>query len=182
MSLEAHLLAASPHMEDSNFARSVVLLIQHGEEGAFGVVLNRPSEHNLRNVWNQVGEGECALDQPLRLGGPVEGPLLALHDDETLSEREVLPGVHFASQREAITRLVQAPTGPVLLFSGYSGWGGGQLENEVRVGSWLSLPAKSDYVFYSGDDLWKDVISDIGDDVIRGGGRIKHVPPAPWMN
>jgi putative transcriptional regulator len=181
MTLEAHLLAASPHMDDTNFARAVVLMIQHDDAGAFGLVLNHPSEHSMEEVWQRVGEGKCALHQPLNLGGPVEGPLVALHDDAALAEREILPGVFFASQRGALEQLVEFPAGPVRLFSGYSGWGGGQLEEEVRVGAWLALPASSELVFFDGDDLWKTVAGRIGGEILQNSG-IKHMSPKPWMN
>jgi len=182
MSLEGHLLAASPQMTDPNFARAVVLLVQHGDEGALGVVLNRPSQLQLSEVWEQVGQGPCELDQPLQLGGPVEGPLVALHEVAELSERELLPGVYFASQRGALSELVEHPTGLVRLFSGYAGWGSGQLENEIRVGAWLTAQASPQHVFFTGDDLWRVVVSEIGGQVILGRGDIKHVPPEPWMN
>lgn len=175
-------MAASPRLGDPNFARAVILIVQHGEEGALGIVLNRPSEHRVDDVWRQVGGGHCAIDQSLGIGGPVEGPLVAVHGDAELSEREILPGVHFASQREALERLIEHPTGPVRLFSGYSGWGEGQLEGELREGAWLTAPATAEQVFFEGDDLWKDVVSYISDEIIHARGDIKHVPPQPWHN
>jgi putative transcriptional regulator len=181
-SLSGMLLAASPRLQDPNFARAVILIVQHGEEGAFGVVLNKPGKHRVAEVWHQVGGDACALDQPIHIGGPVEGPLLAVHGDSEASEREVLPGVHFASQKDALERLVEHPVARVILIAGYSGWGEGQLENELREGSWLVAPASVDRVFFEGEDHWKDLVAQIGGEVIHARGDIRHVPAAPWHN
>jgi len=78
-SLQGHLLIASPTLLDPNFRKSVVLLVQHNEEGAMGLVLNRPTETKLCEAWTQVAETDCASDASLNLGGPCEGPLMALH-------------------------------------------------------------------------------------------------------
>lgn len=182
LSLTGKFLAASPRLGDPNFARAVILIVQHGEAGALGIVLNRPSQHRIDEVWRQVGGGHCALDQPLGIGGPVEGPLVAVHGDAQLSEQEILPGVYFASQSAAIAQLVERPTAPVRLFSGYSGWGEGQLETELREGAWLTAPATAEQVFFQGDDLWKEVVSSIGGDILHARGDIRHVPPEPWHN
>jgi putative transcriptional regulator len=182
LSLSGKLLAASPRLGDPNFARAVILIVQHGQEGALGIVLNRPSAHRVDEVWRQVGGGQCAIDQPLGIGGPVEGPLVAVHGDAELSEREILPGVYFASQRTALECLIEHPTAPVRLFSGYSGWGEGQLESEVREGAWLTAPATAEQVFFEGDDLWKDVVTSISGEILHARGDIRHVPPEPWHN
>jgi putative transcriptional regulator len=181
-SLSGHLLTASPHMADPNFARAVVLIIQHNDQGAFGVVLNRPSQHSIREVWQRIGGEPCAVEQALNLGGPIEGPLIALHANPGLSETEVLPGVHFAARKEALQMLVQEAEHPFLLFSGYAGWGQGQLESELQAGAWLTAPAKADYIFHAPEDLWKQVAQDIGQDVLFSSLRIKHVPQEPGLN
>jgi putative transcriptional regulator len=182
LSLSGHLLVASPKLGDPNFARTVILIVQHGEEGAFGLVLNQPSTQRVKDLWQHVASGKCSLDQPLCIGGPVEGPLLAVHGDAEHSEREIVPGVYFASQRDAIEQLVEHPATPVRMFLGYSGWGEGQLEGELREGAWLTAPATADHVFFTGDDLWKEVVSNISGAVIHSRGDIKHVPPQPWHN
>ena len=74
-----HFLAAVPDLADSNFYRSVVLMFHHDEEGASGIIINRPSPVELSEVWNKVSEVPCNVHQQLYVGGPVEGPLMALH-------------------------------------------------------------------------------------------------------
>jgi len=181
-SLQGHLLVASPHLLDPNFVRTVVLLIQHTHEGAFGVVLNRPTDSTVQDIWSQVGEGDCQDRQHVNLGGPVSGPLLALHDNLALSELEVLPGVYFAAQRENLEKLVGELDHAYRLFVGHSGWGGGQLERELEEGSWFTLPASAEYVFYDGGDLWKRVSQAIGRSFLTSALKIKHVPPDPAAN
>lgn len=181
-SLSGHLLVAAPKLGDPNFARTVILIVQHGDEGAFGLVLNQPSGQRVKDLWDQVASGECQLEGPLCIGGPVEGPLLAVHADAALSEREIVPGVYFASQRDSIEQLIEHPAGPARMFLGYSGWGEGQLEGELQEGAWLTVPATAEHVFFDGDDLWKQVVSQISGVVIHSRGDIKHVPPQPWHN
>lgn len=78
-SLEGHLLVASAELRDPNFFQAVVLLIRHSEEGALGLILNRRTTATIRQVWEQVSDIACTSTQPLHLGGPVQGPLMALH-------------------------------------------------------------------------------------------------------
>jgi putative transcriptional regulator len=146
--LKGHFLVASPHLADPNFARTVVLLIHHSEEGAFGVVLNRPAENTIRDLWEKLGEGPCESTQHVHVGGPVSGPLLALHTDEALAEMEILPGLYFAAQREHLEKLLlQHPGHDFRLFIGHAGWAGGQLENELQQGAWLTTPATVQLIF-----------------------------------
>lgn len=181
-SLRAHLLVASPQLPDENFYRTVVLLIQHNEEGAFGVVLNRPTSVTVADVWSGVGDEPCDSAEPINLGGPVEGPLLALHEEEACSEGEVLPGVYMATQKEFLRRIVSQKNCRYRLFSGYAGWAGGQLERELKVGGWLTTPAKPQHIFVSGEELWKDVADDIGREILGPLAKTKHVPSDPTLN
>ena len=181
-SFKGHLLVASPHLLDPNFVRTVVLLIQHTDDGAFGVVLNRPTQSTVQEVWSQVGEGDCHDRRHVNLGGPVSGPLLALHTNKGLAEMEILPGVYFAAQRESLKKLVAKGDHSYRLFVGHSGWGGGQLERELKEGSWLTLPAQADVIFHDEDDLWKTVTQTIGQSILASALKIKHVPPDPSAN
>jgi putative transcriptional regulator len=181
-SLRAHLLVASPKLPDSNFFRSVVLMIQHTEDGALGVILNRPTNVTVGDVWSQIAEEPCENDQPINLGGPVEGPLLALHQQPAFSEGEVLPGVFLATQKENLRRIISRPKRPYRLFSGYAGWGGGQLEGELKFGGWLTVPATIDDIFGPSEELWKNVADKIGRQILGDKLKTKHVPQDPTLN
>ncbi|HEX4792994.1 MAG TPA: YqgE/AlgH family protein, partial [Humisphaera sp.] len=112
-SLQGHLLIASPQLADPNFARSVVLIVQHNESGALGLILNRPLETNLQSVWEQVSDVPCFVDQPLHQGGPCEGPLMVLHGDESLSEMSLLPGVYWSTDKDSVEQLVSHNSTPL---------------------------------------------------------------------
>ena len=117
-SLKGHFLVASPHLADPNFFRSVVLMLQHDEEGAFGVVLNRPTNNTVADVWSLVSQLPCDSREPVHVGGPVAGPLIALHTDLPHSEMEVAGGVYFTSDKESIIQIVTQPAGAFRLFGG----------------------------------------------------------------
>jgi putative transcriptional regulator len=180
--LQGQLLAASPHMLDTNFAQSVILLLEHNDEGAFGVVLNRAVAKTVKELWEEVNKSSCENQQHLNLGGPVSGPLLALHTHRELSEMEVLPGVFLSAEREHLEELLQQSEHQFKLFIGHSGWGSGQLENELKQGAWLTLPATAEYIFHDEHELWRLVTRQIGAKMLAGTLRLKHVPDDPSRN
>ncbi len=180
--LDGHFLAASPQMTDPNFDKSVILMVQHDEHGAFGLVLNRPSNLNIQEVWRQVGEDPCERQGVFRLGGPIKGPLMALHRRASASEKEVIPGVYFSAEKDSLRKVVASADEDLLLFSGYSGWGEGQLDGEMAAGAWMALRATRDFVFGCSDDLWRKVAKVISDRVIFAGCDIRHVPDDPSLN
>ncbi|MHB0956039.1 MAG: YqgE/AlgH family protein [Pirellulaceae bacterium] len=181
-SLQGHFLVASPHLADPNFFRSVVLMIQHDEEGAFGVVLNRPTNNTIADLWKLITELPCENRDPIHVGGPVAGPLIAIHSDVVHSEMEITQGVYFASSKDSIIEIVTKPRGPVRLFVGYSGWAAGQLDGELAAGGWLTEAATHEDIFSSQADLWNRVSRRIGLEILSP--TIKHlrVPDDPSMN
>jgi len=165
-SLQSHLLVASPRLPDNNFYRSVVLMIQHDEDGAFGVVLNRPTDLTVGEIWQEIADESRDSNDSIYLGGPVSGPLLAIHTEETHGESEVLPGVYVSTQKDCLDAVTRQQSSPFRIFSGYSGWGPGQLESEMDAGGWLTTPATIGYVFGDHEELWKNVAGDIGRQVM----------------
>lgn len=146
--LGGHLLCAAPQLLDPNFRRSVVLMLEHGDEGALGLVLNNPLPNRVAEVargldlrWH--GDDEATV----RLGGPVE-PMRGwiLHDQPEWdsSADEVLPGLWLTTSLEPVTRAghhdVGGPECCVLFLLGYAGWASAQLEAEIAAGSWLPVP------------------------------------------
>jgi len=182
-SLQGHLLVASPHLGDPNFARSVVLIIQHEAEGALGVVLNRPSGKNIADVWEELTGTPNERDDPIYLGGPLEGPLMAIHTLKDAGEKEIVPGLWFATHRDHINAVVSQSTTPFRLFSGYSGWGAGQLDGEMEVGGWLTVEATAEFVFAANDDeLWQLVVRRVGSDILKTDRNIREWPDDPSLN
>ena len=181
-SLQGHFLIASPHLSDGNFNRSVVLIVKHDDDGAFGLVLNRPTENSVAEIWKLVTETVAQSSEPVYLGGPVSGPLVAIHSLKTASESQVLAGVHFAARKDHLEQVVNQSKKPYRLFTGYSGWGSGQLEDELKAGGWLIAQATSELVFYHHDDLWERVIQTIGAQILAPAVKTKHIPSNPSLN
>ncbi len=161
-SLRGQLLVASPVLRDPNFARSVVVLTEHTPDGAMGFVLNRPLELTVAEAVPPL----AALvpdDEPVFLGGPVQPQaVMALGQfaDPAASAEIAFADVGFLRADGEHDGPGPGP-GPerVRVFGGYSGWGPGQLEDELGDDAWLVVPARADDVFAAPEaDLWADVL------------------------
>lgn len=177
-SLKGQLLLASAQLVDPHFSRTVVLLVEHDQQGAFGVILNRPSQRTVSDIWHDLDNP----NQQINLGGPVRGPLMALHGAASLAEVEIMSGVYLATNREHLNQLVRRADTHVRLFTGYAGWGAGQLEYELTQGGWIIAPAKEAFVFNLVNDLWEQVGREVTDTVLGSDARIKHFPGDPSFN
>ncbi|HEX5584528.1 YqgE/AlgH family protein [Gaiella sp.] len=159
-SLRGQLLVAGPGLRDPNFRRTVVLLGEHGDEGAMGVVLNRVSTVSVDEAVPPVAElvGPEAL---VHIGGPVQPQavvVLADFVDPGRAGELVLDTVGFLpGDVEDGTELGELRN--VRVFAGYAGWGPGQLEEELEEQSWVVLPARVSDVFTDTPDaLWATVL------------------------
>jgi putative transcriptional regulator len=154
-SLAGQLLIASPALFDPNFRRMVVLIAEHGDEGAMGLVLNRPSD-------TTVAEGVPPLSalagpaEPVYVGGPVEPEgviVLAEFEDPAEAAAIVVGDVGFVPADGGEDVDVRRAR----VFAGHAGWTGGQLEAELEEGSWIVEPALPEDVF-AREDLWETVL------------------------
>jgi putative transcriptional regulator len=159
-SLRGQLLVAGPSLLDPNFHRTVVLLGEHGADGAMGVVLNRPTSVAVAEAVPPlaalVDEGDV-----VHVGGPVQPQavvVLADFVDPAAAESIVLDTVGFLpGEIEDAAELGRLRS--VRVFAGYAGWASGQLEDEVAEGSWLVFPAGASDVFsVKPEDLWSEVL------------------------
>jgi putative transcriptional regulator len=180
-SLEGHLIISAPHLPEP-FSRSVILIVRHNDEGAFGLVLNKPTTTKVKDAWSKLSELPCHTDERLRFGGPVDGPLMALHRHEFLLEIEVMPNLYFSAGRDKLERLVCSSDELVRFFVGYAGWSAGQLENEFQRGSWSALPAKPEYVFEGDDTLWLRATRAANDLKLQEILHVKHAPDNASLN
>lgn len=157
------LLVASPHLSDPNFVRSVVYLIDHGENGSLGFIVNRPLELPLSELWGDapggLSEARIAAE-----GGPVDkNKGLLLHGDLALSGAQPMgDGIAVGGNLDAIQQRWATGGdhyGP-RLFLGHSGWSDGQLEREIEEGAWLVRPGRLDLVFGAqpSDLLWQHLV------------------------
>ena len=182
-SLKGHLLVATPDLMGPFFMRTVILMLEHNEEGALGVVLNRPTEATITDISEQVFDGPFEWDKPILLGGPVPGPLVAIHSVEDLADQQVFEGVFSSSEAFKVQQIIRRKTEPCLVVANYAGWGPGQLEGEIEEDSWRSTPAKFEHVFWEGDDdLWEAIRKRMGASDLSQILRIKTVPPDPSLN
>lgn len=181
-SLAGHLLVASQNLLDPNFAKSVVLLVQHTDEGALGLVVNRPISKSVQDLWREVGGGPCANTQPVYLGGPVPGPLMAVHRQQSLAEVQIIPGLFFSASKQNLDTLVMRPDPALKIFIGHSGWGPGQLDQEMDQGAWLTTPSTPESVFFDSSELWATVSRLIGRSMMQSMLHIKNLPDDPTVN
>ena len=174
------LLASFPDMLDPNFMHTVVLVCQHSDQGAYGVVTNRRTKFVVRELLPDHPELKSS-SFPVFLGGPV--------DHTTLQFVHVVPKeipgglsidgkIWLGGDLDALGRFVSAHPRLALrklrLFLGYSGWSAGQLETELGTGSWLPAPPALDAIFGEpGETTWRRVVRSIG----REGNELESQPP-----
>src|SRR6516165_1361039 len=167
-SLRGQFLIAGKTLRDPNFFKSVVLIVEHGEGGAMGVVVNRPSgltvAQALKKSFELPETGEMVY-----LGGPVErNALFILHnaDDLSSSETPVLDGLFVGNSPDTFESIVQrAAEGESDLkfrvYFGCAGWGPEQLEGELARNDWLVFPASQEFVFHPDPyDAWNQLLSE----------------------
>jgi putative transcriptional regulator len=178
-SLQGHLLIAGPGLVDPNFWRTVVLVGEHSDEGALGVVLNRSSETSVEEAVPELAvlaEGMGAV----HVGGPVQPSAVVVLADFAEPDDAgalVLDSVGFLPsdvEPESLGELRRAR-----VYVGYAGWGPGQLDDELEEGSWIVEPAVPDDVFTNDPEgLWSAVLR-------RKGGPfslLASMPPDPSQN
>ncbi len=172
-SLDGQLLIAMPGMGDPRFEKSVIFLCAHSEDGALGLIVNKPSEQvSFRHLLDQLnlGVGEPQRDIRVHFGGPVENERgFVLHSADYATEAATLR----VSDRFGMTATLDVleeiakGDGPssALLALGYSGWGPGQLEDEILQNGWLTCDADPDLVFGSDDaGKWEAALKTLGID------------------
>jgi putative transcriptional regulator len=155
-SLAAHFLIAMPAMDDPNFAQGVTLLCQHSEEGAIGVMVNRPSDLRLGAVLEQMNitaKTQAIADIAILHGGPVQPDRgFILHDDprDWNSTLRFGNGLAVSTSRD-ILEAIANDDGPknMLIALGYAGWSDGQLEQEIVENAWLTVPADHAILFHT---------------------------------
>ena len=174
--LIGHFLISDVNLIDPNFRRSVVLMINHDEEGALGLVVNRRLEVTLGEVMPDF-EGTEAGKLPIFQGGPVQPQyLFAIHSglpDAVRSDHASNPIEHVTFEltfqvltdylRDDWADLGEKERPPINLYAGYSGWEGGQLERELEHGSWIVRPAAAKHIFsLDPNEGWRAALGELG--------------------
>jgi putative transcriptional regulator len=179
------LLVASNRITDAHFSRSVVLVTHHGGGGPLGIILNRPTDLALADVF----DGETALQgrkDRLFVGGPVSRQTLVFllrADPPPQSAVEVLAGLFMSLDAEEGLRRLRESDGEVRVFAGYSGWAPGQLEKEIARGDWHLLPADADSVFSrEPGSLWEELVRRASLKAVRHDGSAPRGAPTQVRN
>lgn len=175
------LLVAPPMMQDPNFRRAVVLLCEHGPDGSFGLVLNRPLSLHLSDVLEEPG----AYEAPLQMGGPVQpNTLHFLHRFGALVPDAVSlgDGLFWGGDFEHVQALADADDvtpHQLRFYLGYAGWSPGQLDDEIEDDGWILTPAVPPLIFdVAPDDLWRVTMRHMGGEF----ALLAHFPDDPRMN
>jgi putative transcriptional regulator len=172
-SLQGQLLISSPLLHDPNFRRTVVLMTHHDEEGAMGLVLSRPSEIRVSDAVPELADLPGA-DDLVYVGGPVQPEAVVVlleHADEPLETASIVGNVAFMPAGADLDELDAVRS---RVFAGYSGWGPGQLEDELEESSWIVVPAQPDDAFATDpDELWRTVLH-------RKGGKFALIATMPY--
>lgn len=160
------ILISEPFLIDPNFKRSIVLLCEHNEDGSVGFILNKPTQVKL----NQVMEEDFPeFDAPVYFGGPVQiNTLQFIHKlgDTLEGSTEIGDGLYWGGSFEILKLLIeskQVKSSDFRFFIGYSGWSVGQLEDEMKINSWIVTSTESENLFSDEPDkLWGEILKKMG--------------------
>lgn len=178
-SLRGQLLIASPQLSDPNFERSVVLITEHGEEGAMGIVLNRPSEAEVASVIPDLQP--IVGSEPIFVGGPVQPEALVVLGEFSDPDKAAWIVVADVGLVSAHTELEELPDSVRRgrVYAGFSGWGPEQLEAEVAEDAWIiEAPMPSELFPEDPTNLWSDVLERMGGEY----ALLARMPEDPSLN
>jgi putative transcriptional regulator len=167
------ILVSQPSLSDRFFSRSVVMLAEHGADGSFGFIVNKPANIRLSKVSSEFG----TFDTDLYLGGPVHvNNLFYVHSKGDLIKDsfKIIEGVYWGGDLSEIRKLIlsgEITNKDIRFYAGYSGWEPKQLDREMKENSWIVMDGANRYVFGSKPtNLWKQIVLTLGDDY------------TPWIN
>jgi len=173
-------LIATTKLVQSPFERTVIYMLQHGDSGSFGVVVNRPADADVRSAWQQLtgfNYGERFVVQ----GGPIGGPVFALHQNVSLAEMEMPGGLCVSADSKTLHELASSDDEYRIVF-GVSGWRPGQLKDEIDSGVWYQLAAEAEHVFDDAACMWENFLRHYGRGVLADVIGVKRFPENPWLN
>lgn len=166
-SYQGKALVASPYLTDSNFMRCVVYILQHDGDGAFGLVLNRPLNLTVGQLFEDWLETKVKNDKPVFYGGPVEGLVVMMQASlGMVNEQKIMMLPKVREQFAEIANEQNSDKWSMRIFDGYSGWGPSQLENELQEGSWLIWDPPPNELMADPAELWQSAVRQIGRDVL----------------
>ena len=182
-SLKHWLLVAMPTLSDPNFQQSVIYLCEHDDEGAMGLIINKPLRITLGEVLSQLDihtDHKLINSHPVLMGGPIaQEQGFVLHQGEQPFREDITnpeTGITVSSSKEILIHYAKGE-GPdtILVTLGYTGWSKGQLEQELATNSWLIAPAKEDIIFKTPfNQRWRAAAALVGVDFDKLSSEIGH--------
>ena len=163
------LLLSMPQLQDPNFARTVILLCDFVPEGAFGLVLNRPTEMAASSMVRLEPPISAGNELPLHVGGPVEperGWILLNEEPENPEYRTITDGLYLSTSPALLRKVLESVPPPrARILAGYAGWGPGQLDEELAQSAWLMAEVELDLIFdIEPARMWETAIRRLGAD------------------
>ena len=164
------LLIALPQLQDPNFAKSVVLVLEHDDKGAMGFVINRKSPYLISDILNEDVQFSFENHDPAWFGGPVQTErAVIIHRHPKIAAETSYGDIQVSSSIEALSELMRAFDGsgdelyPYRFIIGYTGWDAGQLATEIKSGSWLQTELDLDLLFDTDhEDIWLHAMQKLG--------------------
>ncbi|HOI87323.1 MAG TPA: YqgE/AlgH family protein [Lentimicrobium sp.] len=179
--LAGRILISVPSLQDFYFRKSVVLLADHGEEGSFGIIINKPVDVRLSDIANDF----AGFDAPVYLGGPVStDSLFFIHTRPDLIEggNKIMEGLYWGGDIEIVKRLIikgLLRKEEIRFFVGYAGWMAQQLDKELEENSWVvSLTDTTQVIHTNPTDMWNQMLRKLGKEYKLW----VHYPPDPILN
>lgn len=162
-------LLSMPQMQDPNFARTVVLLCDYVPEGAFGLVVNRPTDFQASEMVRLEPPVVTGNALPLFFGGPVQperGWILVTEEPPEGDHRRIVDGLYLTASQEVLRRVLETNPEPrARVIAGYAGWGPGQLDDELAQSAWLMADVQLDLIFdIDPARMWETAIRRLGAD------------------
>jgi putative transcriptional regulator len=162
------LLLSMPQLQDPNFAKTVVLLCEYNPDGAFGVVLNRPTDMAATSMVRLDPPVTDGNDMPLYIGGPVEPQRgwILLGDEPDTEFKTIRDGLYLSTSPTLLRHVLETRPAPrARVLAGYAGWGPGQLDEELAQSAWLMSDIELDLIFdISASAMWETAIRRLGAD------------------
>jgi putative transcriptional regulator len=168
-----------PQMKDPNFSGTLTYICEHNEQGAMGIIINRPADFGLSDILDQLDISPINSEQAVYFGGPVQQDTgFILHDGEQTWEStiDVSSKLKLTTSKDILMAIAK-DQGPKrsLIALGYAGWGGGQLEDELAENTWLCCPASDSIIFLPENDKKLSLaMKSMGIDLDQLNGQVGH--------
>jgi putative transcriptional regulator len=139
-------------------------------------------EVTVGQLMRQVLEEDLDIAEPIYHGGPVEGPIVVVHEQEVEGASLVEPGVYLSSDQEQFAAICAQSAGRYRVFNGYAGWAPQQLDEELKHGGWLLWKITKEELFTASDEIWQSAIRQIGRDILTESIAAGRIPDDPSTN